>query len=81
MVKLMNITKEADTVTCVYLPDGVNEQGLLKISATDYKILDVQMSPYQCSNPSFYVGLARKALVKALQSPNPLPSEIVTAIY
>lgn len=74
MVALRNIKREGDRISCDYLPDGIDAGGRIEVNAATGDIVHVDRAQYESSNPTMYIGLARRRLRELILSGKPLPT-------
>ena len=80
MVRLFNIKRNQDSISCDYEPENSNQIGHVIIDNTTCDVKDVDFPDYEYGK-KMYVSHVRSALENALNSKKPFPEEIICNWY
>lgn len=80
MVKIFDIKKNDNIVSCSYTPETSTLKGYVEIDVTTHEVKNVKYSDYKYGK-KMYVAHVRSKLSELLKTNNPLPKEITVNWY
>ncbi|MCD8026033.1 MAG: hypothetical protein LUF33_03650 [Clostridiales bacterium] len=80
MVKMFNIKKKNNTISCNYTPETSNEQGYIEVDVATHEIKKIDYSAYEYGK-KMYVAHVRSKLSELLNSKGDIPKEALVVWY
>lgn len=80
MVKLFNIKKSDNLISCNYTPETSSLKGFVEVDAKTQEVSKVEYSEYEYGKKT-YVAHVRSKLSELLSANKPIPKEIVVSWY